>query len=324
MNTWWGLEALKALGEPAGGGNALVAWLEACQLPGGGFTWQPKPELAGVDDVAYTWAALRSLKALGGKPAWAGRCAAWLHSLRNPDGGYGDRPGRQSNPVATFQALDSLGVLGMTPRPSQRNRCGEAAAGRIQRSSRDPRLGGSPLEAVDWRALVSPHGARTPSRLDCAPAGRHCARLVRFRRQRKYSYQRSRPEAPAIWPTWRRLGFGAPMADPAKPVPWHVFRDQRIGAVRKAGGVMIWQFNENEELTRVLLDEAVEMGTYAAVSQFHFGNENFLNTQPFLMRYQDVLPFVALQDAHTRESCGGGSTGAFAPCPAREPGWEGG
>jgi len=95
--------------------------------------------------------------------------------------------------------------------------------------------------------------------------------------------------------------------------------------VRKADGVMIWQFNENEELTRILLDEAVETGTYAAVSSFHFGNENFLNTQPFLMRYQDVLPFVALQDAHTRESWWWGDqlAGFRTLFLAREPSWEG-
>ena len=120
------------------------------------------------------------------------------------------------------------------------------------------------------------------------------------------------------------VDFGAPMNDPARPVAWPAFRDQRIAALRRARGAMIWQFNENEELTRVLLDEAVERGTYAAVSSFHFGNENFLNTQPFLMRYQDVLPFVALQDAHTRESWWWGDqlAGFRTVYLARDAGWE--
>jgi hypothetical protein len=119
--------------------------------------------------------------------------------------------------------------------------------------------------------------------------------------------------------------FGKPLTDPAKPTPWAVFRDQRIGALRRARGAMVWQFNENEELTRVLLDEAVERGTYAAISSFHFGNENFLNTEPFLMRYQDVLPFVGLQDAHTRESWWWGDqlAGFRTVFLAREPSWEG-
>ena len=35
---------------------------------------------------------------------------------------------------------------------------------------------------------------------------------------------------------------------------------------------------------------------FSAISAFHFGNENFLVTQPFLNRYRDVLPFIGLQD----------------------------
>ena len=80
----------------------------------------PNRKWRGVDDVAYTWAALHSLAALDAKPARPKECAAWLHSLRNPDAGYGDRPGRQSNPTATFYALDALRVLGESPRPSRR------------------------------------------------------------------------------------------------------------------------------------------------------------------------------------------------------------
>ncbi len=86
-----------------------------------------------------------------------------------------------------------------------------------------------------------------------------------------------------------------------EPHPWAEFRDRRIRDLQNGGGRLIWQFNENEELTRVLLDEAVQRGTYSAISTYHFGNENFLHTQPFLMRYKDVLPFVALQDSHASE-----------------------
>jgi hypothetical protein len=119
--------------------------------------------------------------------------------------------------------------------------------------------------------------------------------------------------------------FGAPMVDPKSPVPWTQFRDQRLGALRRARGANVWQFNENEELTRILLDEAVEHGTYVAISSFHFGNENFLNTQPFLMRYYEVLPFVALQDAHSQESWWWAEqlAGFRTVYLAREPGWAG-
>jgi hypothetical protein len=339
MNTWWGLEALEALGQPAGGNHALAAWLEACQLPSGGFTWQPKPELAGVDDVAYTWAALRSLKALGARPARAGHCAVWLHSLRNPDGGYGDRPGRQSNPVATFQALDSLAVLGVEPRPSPRKPLPAKPLPdglKVFTIQIEAPGAGSPLEAVELARALGIHiwGAKNAepgwiARCQQVAGLRKAPVLFCVGNEEYGSFQRlpglGSPSHLADLLAPAGSDFGAPMADPARPVPWHVFRDRRIAVVRKAGGVMIWQFNENEELTRILLDEAVETGTYAAVSSFHFGNENFLNTQPFLMRYQDVLPFVALQDAHTRESWWWGDqlAGFRTLFLAREPSWEG-
>ena len=72
MNTWWGIEALGTLGRAGEKKEETIAWLRACQLPGGGFTYQPKAEIAGVDDVAYTWAAVRALKQLGSGPAAAG------------------------------------------------------------------------------------------------------------------------------------------------------------------------------------------------------------------------------------------------------------
>ena len=316
MNTWWGLQALQALGEPAGDGDALIAWLRACQLPSGGFTWQPKPELAPVDDAAYTWAALHCLATLDAKPARPKECAAWLHSLRNPDGGYGDRPGRESNPVATFYCLDALRLAGEKPRASRRNPPAHKPL------PRDLKLftiqieapgAGSPAEAVELaRALRINIWAAKNFAPGWIP---RCQELADRRKvpvlfcvgNEEYgSYQRvpglGSPSHLVDLVAPPKVDYGAPMADPKNPVPWPVFRDQRIAALRKAGGRMIWQFNENEELTRVLLDEAVETGTYAAVSSFHFGNENFLNTQPFLMRYHNVLPFVALQDCHSRES----------------------
>jgi hypothetical protein len=88
---------------------------------------------------------------------------------------------------------------------------------------------------------------------------------------------------------------------------------------------MVWQFLENEELTRVLLDEATERGTYSAISAFHFGNENFLHSQPYLHRWYGRIPFVGLQDAHGKESWWwGNQLAGFATLfIAREPTWDG-
>ncbi|MPZ19425.1 MAG: PQQ-binding-like beta-propeller repeat protein, partial [Luteitalea sp.] len=59
--------------------------------------------------------------------------------------------------------------------------------------------------------------------------------------------------------------IGSSMADKESPHAWAAFRDERIAALRRAGGRMIWQFNENEELTRLLLDDACDRGTRIAV-----------------------------------------------------------
>jgi hypothetical protein len=112
MNTLWGMQALQVVGRLGELKSETVAWLRSCQLPNGGFTWQPKPEFAGVDDVAYTWAGLRALQLLGATPAQRDACASYLRSLANADGGFGDRPGWLSNPMATYYALDALAVLG--------------------------------------------------------------------------------------------------------------------------------------------------------------------------------------------------------------------
>lgn len=42
-------------------------------------------------------------------------------------------------------------------------------------------------------------------------------------------------------------------------------------------------------------------GGFAAISTFHFGNPDFTNSDPTLMRWRGQLPFVALQDAHGPE-----------------------
>jgi len=54
LSTWWGLQAMRVLARDAEKRNETIAWLRACQLANGGFTFAQKPEFGGVDDVAYT------------------------------------------------------------------------------------------------------------------------------------------------------------------------------------------------------------------------------------------------------------------------------
>ncbi len=48
----------------------------------------------------------------------------------------------------------------------------------------------------------------------------------------------------------------------------------------------------------MLLDDSIARSGFAAISTYHFGNPDFTNSDPMLMRYRGQLPFVALQDAH--------------------------
>jgi hypothetical protein len=119
--------------------------------------------------------------------------------------------------------------------------------------------------------------------------------------------------------------FGPSLAKEQQPIPWGRFRDARIGALKQARGGNTWQFNENEEITRVLLDEAVEKRTFEAVSSYHFGNENFFHTQPFLNPYRFLLPTIGLQDAHGQEPWWWGDflTGFRTLYLAKDRSWEG-
>ena len=334
LNTFWGLTALRDLGLDSAPPPALRQWVNACQLPSGGFTWRPQADPAGVDDAAYTWAAVQICP-----PERRQACIRWLQSLFNRDGGFGCRPGRLSNPMATYYAVSALSALGAAPgsarTPISKSKPAPAGLNVYTIQIQAPGQG-SPADAVEmarslrihlWGAKNAPQGwleraqeiaDRRKAGVRFFPANEEYGTYVSLPGLGAYSHLADLVAPPGA-------DFGPSMANKEKPWPWQEFRDIRIRRLRQAGGRMIWQFNENEELTRILLDEALEKGTYAAISSFHFGNENFLRTQPFLLRYRELLPFVALQDAHTREPWWWADQleGFRTVFLARQPDWQG-
>jgi prenyltransferase beta subunit len=316
MNTFWGLRALHFLKRAKEKQAEAVAWLRSCQLANGGFAYCPKPEFAGNDDAAYTWAAVRALALLGAAPAQRDECARYLWSLWNADGGFGDRPGVPSNPVATYSALDALGTLNALAdaapkRPPAAPRAALPAGLKLFSIQIEAHGQGSPAEAVDLARSLRIHlwGAKNarPGWVAAAQARADAAKVpVRFFAANEeygtwvavpglgtYSHT-SDIIAPAGADT------GPPLAG-AGVVSWPEFRRRRLDPLQKAGGRLVWQFGENEELTRVYLDDSIKRGGYAAISTFHFGNPDFTNSSPFLMQYRGRVPFVALQDAHGAE-----------------------
>lgn len=337
MNTLWGLFAAECLGMTLPAAPQLAEWVSSCQLPSGGFTYAPGVSLGGVDDIAYTWCALHILERLGAKPARTAACAAWIESLYTPEGGFQDRPGGEPNPLATFYAIDSLRLLQHAPvksaRPAARAKRHAIPSGFDVFSIQvEAPGGGSPREAVLlaqtlgihlWTAKNSAPGwieeaqrlaseARVPVRFAIgneeygtyfAVPGLGCySHLVDF----VAPYDDAAAKAASVpVRTDGRPNFVTPPGAMEKmnfPYTWEQFRGQRIAQLRKARGRMVWQFLENEELTRALLDDGVATGSYSAIATFHFGNENFLHSQPYLHRWYGRLPFVGLQDAHGHES----------------------
>ncbi len=310
MNTFWAVRALRRLRQPTH--DATVWFLRECQRPNGGFTWCPKPAVGGVDDVVYTWAAVRALDLLGECPSDIVACLRYLHSLRNSDGGYGYRPGWRSDPVATWHALDALAVLGKRPEGPGR-------------PVREPeRL---PEGLKPWTIQIQAHGQGSPEEavtlardLKIHLWGAKNAKPGWIERAQEVAQRRGVPVAFFVadeeYGTFVSLaGFGSfsHISDPVGPAgkdlgrslagretPWPEFQDGRIGALRRAGGRMVWQICDHEEFSRVLLDDSLERGGYAMLSTFHM-RQNFVDFLPWSYRYRGLLPFVALQDAHGPE-----------------------
>jgi hypothetical protein len=341
LNTWWGLQALDILGRSAEKKQETATWLRACQLPNGGFTYQPNAEVGGVDDVAYTWAAVRSLALLGEEPAHRSACLGYLHSLWNDDGGFGDRSGWTSNPLATFYALDALAALDTldaNPPPPKRTPSKRPAFPdnlQVFSIQLEAHGKGSPAEAVDLASALKIHlwGAK-----NATPAWLSRAQAYADERKLPVKFFVSNEEY-GTWVSVPGMGTYSHTSDIIAPVgvdcgeslagagvvPWTEYRKRRLNPLVAAQGRLVWQFGENEPLVRILLDDSLQRGGFAAISTFHFGNPDFTNSEPFLKRYRLQMPFVALQDAHGNEPWwfADMTTGFRTLFLATEPTWEG-
>ncbi|MCX7046940.1 MAG: prenyltransferase [Candidatus Sumerlaeota bacterium] len=359
MNTWWGMQALRALGRAGEKKEETIAWLRACQLPNGGFTYQPKPEFGGVDDVAFTRAAARALHLLGAAPTNRDACLEYLRSLANADGGFGDQPGWASNATATYCALDALeamGVMGGMGGMGGMGIQGEQGAQKafsIIKKTAPPPSAPLPSNLKVFTIQIEAHGKGSPAEaVDLAGAlrihlwGAKNAKPEWIKRAQAIADERKVPvkffvadEEYGTWVGVPGLGvyshtsdviapaggnFGAPLSN-AGVVSWPEFRERRLAPLQKAGGRLIWQFGENEELVRMYLDDSLERGGYTAISTFHFGNPDFTNSEPFLQRYRGRIPFIALQDAHGEEPWwfSDMTSGFRTVFLAAEPTWDG-
>lgn len=345
MNTLWALQALGVLGREILQKDELIAWLRSCQLLNGAFTFAPIPEFGGVDDIVYTRAAVRALKLLGAAPANRDACIAQIHMLANADGGFSDRTGWLSNATATYYALDALDQLGaldtiaaMKRRPLH-GRTTLPSGLKIFSAQIESHGTGSPAETVDlarslkidlwgakngkpeWAAKVRQLAKEQKVPVMFFTADEEYGTWVRIPGLGTYSHT-----SDLVAPAGADIGppLGTRAAPPA-PVSWPDFRTRRLAPLERGGGRLVWQFGENEELVRMFLDDSVERGGFSAISTYHFGNPDFMNTEPFLNRWRGRIPFIGLQDAHGPEPWwfADQTTGFRTLFLATEPTWEG-
>lgn len=341
LNTWWGLRALQTLKRHREHRDSCVDWIQKCQLASGGFTYQSEPKFAGNDDVAYTWAAVRSLALLDAEPRDRTAAVRCLASLWQSNGGFSDRPDWDANPLATYYAVDALAALNALDSlaairpPASRPRRTLSSDLQVFSIQLEAHGQGSPTEAVELARALRIHlwGAK-----NAKPEWLARAQNIADERQVPVRFFVANEEY-GTWVDVPGLGTYSHTSDIIAPadrdigpslanqgvVSWPEFRRRRLTPLRQAGGHLVWQFGENEELVRLYLDDSVERGGYAAISTFHFGNPDFTNSEPFLNRWHGRIPFVALQDAHGTEPWwfADMTTGFRTLFLAKEPTWDG-
>lgn len=314
LNTYWSLAARNLVTKKDPLARETIEWIQSSQLENGGFTHQPDPEIGINDEVSYTWAAVRALDLLSAAPKDKGKCIEYLASLRNPDGGFGNRPGLPSTPMATYYAVDALKMLDAfsfldTARIANEAPGPTALSGLNVYTVQFQASGsGSPREAVMLADSMNIHlwGAKNADSLWVVAA----QRLADEKKVPVTFFHANEPYGKYIHV--EGMGSFSHITDYISPAgeraifmpdstSWNQFAREFTRPLTGQGGGLMLQISNNEPLARLLLDESVNRGGYVAISTIHFG-QNFLFFLPYLHQYRHQLPLVALQDAHGMES----------------------
>ena len=115
-DTIFAIFALAPIAEPAAQAATQPAagWIEAAQLPGGGWAWSASSTR---DEVDMTGAAIQALVAAGrGGSEAVQRGLAYLRAAQNPEGGFPEYPGNaESNVASTAWAVQAIWAVGENP-----------------------------------------------------------------------------------------------------------------------------------------------------------------------------------------------------------------
>lgn len=315
LNTYWSLYAQETLSVPKKLASETIVWLQACQMKNGGFTHQPDPQIGANDDAIYTWAGIKALKLLGAEPKNVQAAVNYLLSLRNSDGGFGDRPGVHSTPNASFYAIDALKDLNKISalnNSSKPNALVEAQSDftgyKIFTVQFQAQGQGSPQEAVMLAESLHIHlwGVKYPVEGWITEA----QRIADAKKVPVTFFMSDEPHdnlvtVPGMGSFNHVLDYIAPAKasiNYPEKATFEELKNTTLKQLKEVNGGLMLQVSNNEPLARILIDESINNDYgYLALCTVHFG-QNFLFWLPYLAEYRYRLPLVTLQDAHGTEA----------------------
>ncbi len=323
--------ALQALNLPVPHKEKIVDWLRSLQDSTGGFKWNPNAEsTSNLPDVWYTWAAVRTLKALGSEPTDPVACLRWLNSLQNADGGFGDRPGWDSRLYSTCYAVQTLEML--TGKPGQaiiakefpatfHDTIPEGVYSIFQAHHKSPVGGAEMVDAIadmginliavktTEKTLYESNGVTEvvqqareyardqnyPLEIVDAPEN-YSHQLVWFSGMdgnHVSNYMIPPDISNAHWP-------GLVIAHEAgkKGLPWKQFKSEVIDPVSDIGNLFYPELDYTMTNAYMVYDEGISGVGYTAVPAAHFGNYDWVRHFPYKERWVGQLPMIADGDAH--------------------------
>jgi prenyltransferase beta subunit len=315
LNTYWALLALESASAPRKLASETVAWLQSCQMGNGGFTHQPDPQIGANDDVIYIWAGIKALKLLGSQPKNIKGAVSYILSLRNPDGGFGDRPGLHSTPVASFYAidalkeLDKLSALDKSKRPKAiKEETPDFTGYKIYTVQFQAQGQGSPREAVMLADSLNIDlwGVKYPVEGWVAEAQRianaNNVPVTFFMSNEPHDNLVTVPGMGSFNHVLDYISPGSSLVPFAENAFYDELKKTTLKHLKEINGGLMLQVSNNEPLARILIDESLNSNLgYLALCTVHFG-QNFMFWLPYLAEYRYRLPLVTLQDAHGTEA----------------------
>ncbi|SFD24482.1 prenyltransferase/squalene oxidase repeat-containing protein [Algibacter pectinivorans] len=331
--TSYAILVLKSLGKDIPNSEKCIQWLQACQTSNGGFKYNPdNKEISNKPDVWYTWCALQALQVLGAKPKDSKKCAKWLNSLQNYDGGFADRPGWKSRIYSTYYAVSSLhyltgnanSAITQKKRVNKNKYIPEGKYSIYQAFHKSPVGGNGMIDSI-VKMNINLIGVKTNTKHIDFKNGisAQVTKNKSYVKQKNYKLEvLELPENYSHKLTWNNNQKADHISNFLVPpnlsykqaqiynkafnagkegLSWIGFKTNVIRPIRKLSKETLFYPELDYSMINAyqVYDEGLDFGYgYNAVPGAHFGNIDWVRHFPYKERWEGVLPIIADGDAH--------------------------